>query len=243
MADPCASHTSRAYLEDVLQRNAPSAGAKLLFACTAGSQSYNVCSGASDNDFLGVYVAPLGDVLALHPRHAETLTKSTEVDDYTLHEVAKFARLLLKGNPGIVEALYNDHDAYTTEAWRALVAHRSSFLSQSVVHHYIGFVRAQLSQYKKSKVVKKLYHVVRLLGEIDRIVAGGEPRVRMVGDERDRLMRIRAGDCNPGAILDEADTRIAAVLAAEPWNLPAQGDADLLARWLVDVRQGRLALE
>ena len=212
-------------------------------AYIGGSVAFGLNKDLSDKDYVGVYAArPLALHLDLYSSVPETLTASVDGgDDYVLHEALKFGRLLLKGNPGIIEALFYDGDGYRSEAWEALQRHREAFLSQKVVHHYLGFVNSQIKQFNanKGKSTKKLYHVIRLLGEVERICAGSAPAIRITGLERDRLMSIRAGNESADDILAEADTRIAAILAAEPWGLPARADEDVVMAWLLDIRRGK----
>ena len=239
--DSSLGEEAKLYVERVLEREGKEPRGKVLMATIAGSVSYNVHKDLSDKDFFGVYAAPLPEVLALGGGVKETVNASAVGgDDFCVHEAAKFGRLLLKGNPGIVEALYNDGDVYSTPAWDALRAQRDAFLSQSVVFHYLGYIKSQLKQYAADKGVstKKLYHVIRLLGEVERIASGGHPVVRMQGEERDRLMAIRANEEDPEAILEEAQARIAAVKAGKPWGLPPSGDEDVLMAWLIDLRRG-----
>jgi len=215
----------------------------LLYAKVWGSHSHNTAMPNSDMDFGAVYRLPTRRILGLDPGAETTEGKAP---DFQAHELAKFARLLLKGNPAILEMLFTERGQYMTFPWLALRAERRRFLSRRVVQQYVGYARGQLHKLKHKAYLhtsggryntKWAYHLVRLLRDGIRIAEGREPKVWKDGAERETLMGIRRGEMSEGdavtlasQLLNEAETALAKS------TLPANGDAAWLEGWVVGLR-------
>jgi predicted nucleotidyltransferase len=92
----------------------------------AGSKAYGIEVESSDDDYLGVFTAPLRSFVSLHGLASDTLTDNGP--DFTLHEIGKFCGLALKGNPAILETLWNP-EVIESDVWgRELVGMRRRFL-------------------------------------------------------------------------------------------------------------------
>lgn len=217
---------------------------ELLFSKIAGSHSHNTNVPESDIDAIGIYRAAIDDVLGLDPP-PDTITNST--NDFTVHEVGKFCRLLLKGNPGIFEMLYTDKMAYLTTAWVVLIEMRDKFMTRRVVKQYLGYLNAQLLKPEKGTRLhttggdynlKWAYHMLRLGGEATKLVRGEPPNVWCEGHERDVLMKVRAGKWSKAQVIAAAKRMIDYVESQKPWPLPEEGDRELLQNWLLGVRHG-----
>lgn len=117
-----------------------------------GSHAYGLAHEASDEDFLGVFVAPTSEIAGLHWSTArETQSQSSpgnESNDSTLHEVGKYMRLALKSNPTVTELLWLDDYIYEQPAGSALLTIRESFLSKKyVTDAYRGYAHQQLQKF------------------------------------------------------------------------------------------------
>ena len=58
--------------------------------------------------------------------------------------VQMFCKLVLKGNPKLIEPLFSTHLCYDSEDWLELQKVRNSFLSKSVILQYLSYVHSQL---------------------------------------------------------------------------------------------------
>lgn len=215
---------------------------RVIFSKLWGSYSHNTALPSSDQDYLMVYAAPTRDVLSLHPP-VETVDGKNP--DFEAHEVAKFCRLLMKGNPSMIECLFTERMCNASPEWGELAAERQRFLSQRVVAQYLGYGLGQLKRFdvgsrlhtKGGKQNEKwLYHMIRVLLDARRIAQGGEPVVWKEGEERETLMRIRSGAIHHENVVVMARTLIAETDALKPWPLPELGDDVWLNNWLLNIR-------
>lgn len=222
---------------------------RVIYAKLWGSHSHNTALPTSDQDFLMVFQATTESVLSLHPP-PETLTNPEGLrPDYQAHEVRKFAHLLLKGNPGIIEALFTQKFYCTTVDWDRLALNCRDFLTANVVRQYLGYAQGQLHKLfahggdgglhtKGGKYSEKwAYHLVRLLWDARRIAKGEEPAVWKEGEERDLLMKIRAGELSPTAVEKMAKDLVAEIDGMKPWKVPEQANEAFLDDWLIGLRR------
>lgn len=224
------------------RKNPPFKG-KLIFSKVWGSHSHDTQLPGSDVDYVGVYVGDNEDLLGLRPP-PETLTG--EKPDYQVHEAKKFADLLLKGNPGIIEMLFTDRMKFEDDVyWTPLYEERKKFLCQTVVKQYLGYSQAQLQRLRHGKPVhskggvpgeKWCYHMVRVAWDAERIARGEEPKVWKEGEEREKLMAIRTGLWTTEQAVREAEAAIARVDAMKPWPIPEKADEVFLNDWLLATR-------
>lgn len=118
----------------------------VILSGVVGSTAYGLATeGKSDIDIGGVYMATLPEVLGLHGRSATDNTKDGhEPGDYWYHELTKFMRLAMKGNPTVLEILYlKDYKIITPEG-AALIARRPKFLAQPAIRGaYGGYAKQQ----------------------------------------------------------------------------------------------------
>jgi predicted nucleotidyltransferase len=233
---------------------------KIIFRALGGSHSYGVANENSDYDLKFVYVQPNNSFLGLNPPSRDTYDGKIELDgkeyDFVAYEVGKFARLLIKGNPNIVEFLYFPKDLYEAgfpgEGWDRLVQHRKDFLSQQAVSQYTGYAAGQMkrleNQLKGEKQgaslhttggeynTKWAYHMVRLMWEVGLIASGGEPKVRWDGPMRDTLIEVRQGEWTPQDILDYTRKKLDKIDATDLSALPECGDEVGLDAWIREIR-------
>jgi predicted nucleotidyltransferase len=78
---------------------------ELALLVRAGSKSYGLELAGSDDDYLGVFVPRLRELVSMRGLAAETHVGNEP--DFTLHEIGKFCALALKGNPAILEVLWS----------------------------------------------------------------------------------------------------------------------------------------
>ncbi|GHF55436.1 nucleotidyltransferase [Streptomyces mashuensis] len=138
----------------------------LLFATVSGAHLYGFPSRDSDVDLRGVHLLPLRDVLGLEPGQ-ETLSRTWDRDgvelDLVTHDLAKFARLLLRPNGYVLEQLLSPLVVHTTPEHAALVELAPKLLTRHHARHYRGFATTQWRLFGRTGELKPLLYTFRLL--------------------------------------------------------------------------------
>ena len=237
-----------------LQKRIPG---KIIFRALGGSHSYGVATEDSDFDLKFVFVQPTRDFLGIFAPSRDTfdgkITLDGEEHDFVAYEVGKFARLLIKGNPNIVEFLYFPEDLFESEYhWCELMKYRKDFLSQEAVGQYTGYAAGQMHRLQNKLKgetkgaslhttggdynTKWAYHMVRLMWEAGLIALGGEPQVHWQGDFQETLRAVRAGKWTPEKILTWTRDKLDTIDDTDISGLPEKGDLDRLDKWVRTMR-------
>jgi predicted nucleotidyltransferase len=118
-----------------------------------GSHSQNLNGPDSDEDFGGVYFAPVETILGLGNDYQEEI--SDEKHDETYHEFGKWMTLISKGNPNALESLFVPEQMVVGEvhpAIREVLNNRDKFVSKEVVKALSGYA---FNQIKKARGLGK----------------------------------------------------------------------------------------
>ncbi len=183
----------------------------LALLVRAGSRSYGLEVEESDDDWSGVVVPRLRDLLAIGGLERETWTGNEP--DFTLHEIGKFCRLALKGNPAALEVLWNPDVREVDEWGRLLIKRRRSFLHRGSLEVYAAYAEAQMrklmsgaSLHTKGSTynVKFGMHLIRLLHAGIELGRTGEVMVRVPSPLEESLRAIRSGSLSMEEVLDIA---------------------------------------
>jgi predicted nucleotidyltransferase len=168
----------------------------VIFRCVVGSRAFGLETNESDVDRRGIYLPPADLQWALYgvPEQLE----NDEIQQ--VHwELAKFLKLALKANPGILECLWSPIVEFTNEIADELLAMRDAFLSKLVYQTYNGYVLSQFKRLEQDLRThgaikwKHAMHLLRLL--LSGITILEERTVPVhVGEHRDRLLAIRRGE-------------------------------------------------
>jgi len=219
-----------------------------IFSKIWGSWSHNTQIETSDIDYVAVYVAFNHDLLGLSPPPDTIDNPEAQKPDYQVHEVGKFANLLLKGNPGIIEMLFTDRLYWADPKWEPLRKERQRFLTAESVKQYLGYMQGQLKKFsahggkgglhtKGGEYNEKwAYHMIRLGWDARRIAKGQPPLVWKEGGERDILMQIRRSEWSKERIVETTLSLINEIDGMKPWPIPAEGDRGFLNDWVLQVR-------
>ena len=166
----------------------------------SGSKAYGIDVEGSDDDYLGVFIPRLRDFVSLEGLERDTYAGNDP--DYTVHELGKFCRLALKGNPAILETLWNP-DIVECDSWgRRLIALRSTMIHRGSLDVYVEYAEAQLKKmvrgqglHAKGGTYNGKYgaHLVRLLHSGIALAATGEVIVRVPPPLAALLIEIRTG--------------------------------------------------
>lgn len=212
----------------------------VIYRCVVGSRAFGLDNDASDIDRRGIYLPPADLQWSLFGV-PEQLENDETQEAYW--ELAKFLRLALKANPGILECLYTPLVEHATELAEELLDMRTAFLSKLVYQTYNGYV---LSQFKKLEQDlrtrgaikwKHAMHLIRLLLSGITIMREHTVPVR-VEEHRERRLAIRRGDV-PWEDVDawrlELHRAFDAAFAAT--TLPDRPDVDRANAFLVKARR------
>ena len=149
----------------------------LLFATVSGAHLYGFPSRDSDVDLRGVHLVPIGDLVGLG-RPGETVSRMWNRDgvemDLVTHDVAKFARLLLRPNGYVLEQLLSPLVAHTTAFHAELVDLAPRLVTSGHAGHYRGFAATQWRLFGKSGQLKPLLYAYRTLLTGIRLMQSGE---------------------------------------------------------------------
>jgi len=142
---------------------------KVLFSSISGSHLYGFPSADSDIDLRGAFVAPLRAVLSMRP-HDATLEVNADVDgvlvESVFHEIAKYFRLLVKGNGYVIEQVLSPLHVSQSPEYETLRKLAPRFMTKkTVLGHYSGFSATQLSLVRRHphKEVKLILYAFRVL--------------------------------------------------------------------------------
>jgi hypothetical protein len=183
----------------------------------AGSKAYGLELASSDDDYLGVFVPRLRELVSIRGLAAETHAGNDP--DYTLHEIGKFCALALKGNPAILETLWNPEVLAETRWGARLRELRSRCLHRGSLEVYVDYAEAQLRKMAKGKGLhakggtynaKYGTHILRLLHAGLHLGRKHEVMVRVPAELAAELLRVRRGElgaadvaAKAGPLLDE----------------------------------------
>lgn len=118
-----------------------------------GSHSQNLNGPDSDEDYGGVYFAPIETLLGLGNDYQEEV--SDEKHDETYHEFGKWMTLISKGNPNALESLFVPENMVVGEVHpviRTVLENRDKFISKEVVKALSGYA---FNQIKKARGLGK----------------------------------------------------------------------------------------
>jgi uncharacterized protein len=124
----------------------------LLFECISGSRAYGTDLPTSDTDIKGVFVMPKNEFYGLE--YIEQV--NSEKNDEVYYELRRFAELLYKNNPNILEMLATPADCilYCHPLFKPFLQH--NFLSKLCKDTFAGFAFAQI---KKARGLNKKINV------------------------------------------------------------------------------------
>jgi hypothetical protein len=217
----------------------------LLLSGIVGSTAYGLAGPDSDVDRLGVFAAPSEAFLGLR-RPTESVV--THHPDRTLHEVAKWLRLAISGNPTVTELVWLPEELYETitDLGRELIELRSTLLAGPRIRDaYLGYAVQQFTRLERrgdsfssdtrNRTAKHARHLARLLDQGLGLYRTGTLTVRLEDPASYHEFGNRVADGD----LDLAKARLAAAEAAfyeAPSVLPDHADEERADAWLTSAR-------
>lgn len=217
----------------------------VLLSGIVGSTAYGLARAGSDVDRLGVFAAPTQELHGLHPPKE---THVTTAPDSALHEVAKWCRLALGGNPTVMELVWLPDELYEvrTPLGDELIGLRAAFLSAPRVRAaYLGYAAQQfrrlsgrdegaLTAHARRRTAKHARHLKRLCGQGLELYATGRLTIRVEDpDAHHRFGEQVAADPSVAlALLRRYEDAFDATRSV----LPEQPDEATVEAWLRRVR-------
>ena len=164
----------------------------------------------SDIDTFGVHLADPRLLLGWGLTKSEETVVTYEPDS-TSHDLGKFLRLALGGNPTVLELLWLPTYLVETGEGSRLLAIRSTLLGAEALRNSYGgyahqqFTRVRLGQVPDHRRVKHLRHCFRLLLQGSELLRTGSIQVAV--SEDDRAYLFAAAEGSPEAVQAEYERR------------------------------------
>jgi predicted nucleotidyltransferase len=228
--------------------------ANIILEGITGSTAYGLNTKNSDVDIKGVYLLPTSKVLSLRFNPQKT-TKDHTDPDWVYHEVGKFMRLVISGNPTVTELLYLDEYTHIDRIGQMLVDNRDLFLSTgAVMGAYRGYAKSQalrlnnrteqgLDGYAsslKNRFAKHTRHCFRLLLQAEELLTTGTLHVKVTPEQREWLFEM--GEQPVETVVDkflEMDEKFNTMASV----LPDEPEWDKLDELLLQIRSENLMEE
>lgn len=149
----------------------------VVFATVSGAHLYGFPSVDSDVDLRGAHLMPIEDLAGLRTGVAtvdRTWTRDGVEVDLVTHDLAKFARLLLKRNGYVLEQLLSPLVVASSPAHAELAALAPDCLTRHHAHHYLGFAHTQWGFFERTGELKPLLYTFRVLSTGVHLMRTGE---------------------------------------------------------------------
>lgn len=127
---------------------------RLLFEYIRGSQLYGLATENSDIDTGGVFICKPEEALGIleYP-----LRVSDERQDNFWYEISEFAKLAIRSNPNILEALFVPEDKIIGEVhpwFQLFIDNRDKFITKECFNSFYGYAKSQI---EKARGLKKKF--------------------------------------------------------------------------------------
>jgi predicted nucleotidyltransferase len=212
-----------------------------FLVCRAGSVTHGTQLETSDTDFIGVVMPPVEWILGLHKfDHWEH--KNPDVKVYSL---SKYIRLLLKGNPAVIETLWlNDKDycrVDTANDFLMLRMARDMFSSCLLGHAIIGYAKSRLDSFDLWDSKDKA-HLIRLLRMGVEFFKTGQ--LVVYRPDAEELKSIKLGLWSDQQIKEEATRLLESLrMAMESTSVPSEPQHEKVERFLVSTLVRKIEAE
>jgi uncharacterized protein len=222
----------------------------IILEGVTGSTAYGLATENSDIDIKGVYLNPISTVLSIGYNQEHT-TKDHVDPDWVYHEVGKFMKLVISGNPTVTELLYLDEYTVLTPIGQILIDNRDAFLSTDAVDKaYRGYAFSQAKKLNnrteqgldgydsalKNRFAKHTRHCFRLLMQARQLLETGTLDVKVTPEQREYLFAM--GEKTADEVVEEfmrQDKTFDDIVSV----LPDKPDMERLNNILYDIRMGK----
>ncbi len=133
-----------------------------LFVVLRGSHAYGTNVESSDEDYAGVYIQDMNDILGNN--YKEQI--NDDKNDTVFYEVKRFVELLSTANPTMIELLNTPEDCiiYKHPSFDSIIKEKDKFITRKCKHSFGGYAKQQISKasgqdkkvnWEKDKVSRK----------------------------------------------------------------------------------------
>jgi predicted nucleotidyltransferase len=206
----------------------------------AGSHAHGLATEKSDEDLHGVFGWPTAAFWNLEsPRDSIT---GHEPQDHSYHEIQKYLKLALKGNPTVLELLYLEDYSEKEPGWgQNLIQIRHTLLGEKAIRAaYVGYADSQFQKMQRQpatdeyRIWKFAKHLFRLLEQADSALRDGEIRIK-VADRNWYLDDLR--NMSQEQVATEFAKRVTELHNIENTPLPEWADPFWASEYLHDYRK------
>ena len=219
----------------------------IILEGVTGSTAYGLATENSDVDIKGVYLLPTQKIVEIGFDPQKT-TKDHTDPDWVYHEVGKFMKLVMAGNPTVTELLFLDEYTILTPVGQLLIDNRDAFLStKAVTNAYSGYAFSQAQRLNnrtqqgldgydsalKNRFAKHTRHCFRLLMQARQLLETGTLNVKVTPEQREYLFAM--GEKSVDEVVEEfmrQDTEMKSVKSV----LPDEPDHERLNELLFEIR-------
>lgn len=213
-----------------------------------GSTAYGLNTKDSDIDLKGIYILPTRDVLKMGFDQKHTTIDSTN-PDVVYHEVGKFMKLVVSGNPTVTELLYLNEYTKLSPIGQMLIDNRDAFLStKAVMNAYRGYAFSQAKRLNnrteqgldgydsslKNRFAKHSRHLYRLMLQCEQLITTGTLQVKLTKEQRKECFAL--GEKTASEVVDyflRRDAEINKLVSV----LPDAPDVDRINNILYEIRR------
>lgn len=219
----------------------------IILEGVTGSTAYGLATENSDIDIKGIYTLPTREVLSIGFNIEHTTVDHTD-PDWVYHEVGKFMKLVMNGNPTVTELLYLNEYTHLSPIGQLLIDNRDAFLStKAIANAYRGYAFAQAKKLNnrteqgldgydsslKNRFAKHTRHCFRLLMQARQLLETGTLQVKVTPEEREYLFAM--GEKTADEVVEEfmrQDAEFDNIVSV----LPDKPDIERLNGLLYDIR-------
>ena len=210
----------------------------------SGSIAYNCNLPESDVDELGIFVAPMEDILSFGSKQTSSVIQHGKNDE-TWWELGKACSLLMKGNFNALPLLLSAYVVDRQESGRLLRSNRDVFLSKKCVKSLLGYTGGELRKYlstgkTKNPDAKKSIATVFRQQIIAKRLMQGNFSLALDLDERRTYLALRNGELDVRSyaqlFFEYGQTNLNGMLKVES-ELPEEPDTEKIKEIMIRIRQ------
>ncbi len=129
-----------------------------ILQVVSGSRASGTHTDDSDTDLMGVFIAPMSDILTFGPKIKSTQFKLNQCGkefDVTWWELGHAFSILLKGNFNALPLLYSPHIEYINHLeGQDLRDRRHIFITMQLIYSIKGYAHREISNFKEGRKIK-----------------------------------------------------------------------------------------
>lgn len=188
-----------------------------------GSRMYGLNKPDSDFDYVGIY---FDKDEYLNPFKDRYVTKTSNENSHTKHSAAKFAKLLVKGNPNVAELVFHEPVEASFIAKKMIRMVKPYVVTDHLAASYMGYINEQVRRGFKPSTpqnperkaqleeigydAKYIMHVLRLAWTLQKILLTRSYQP-LTDEQREFLMTVREGTYAKDEIMGMVNDQITAL--------------------------------